>query len=243
MSSCCLHGFKWDAEPLGREDKINNQNCYVTGSNPDVAIIVIHDLYGWTFGNTRVLADQYAAEVGATVYIPDFFGGAVLSPALINNPAEWPKSELPKIMAASSKDVRGPEMVSLAKFLRTQHKRIGAIGFCYGGWAVFQLGAKGDEQLVDCISAAHPTFLTKEEMLNVGVPVQIIAPEIDPQFTEELKTFAVTEIPKLGVPFDYQFFPGLTHGFSIRGNRENETEANGLERAKRAAVSWFKEWL
>jgi dienelactone hydrolase len=36
-----------------------------------VAIIVIHDLYGWTFPNIRLLADHYAAEVGATVYVPD----------------------------------------------------------------------------------------------------------------------------------------------------------------------------
>ncbi|KAK3990799.1 hypothetical protein QBC44DRAFT_341655 [Cladorrhinum sp. PSN332] len=63
--------------PRAREEQVNNQNCYVTGNNPDVAIIVMHDLYDWTFGNTRVLADQYAAEVGATVYVPDlsrFFG-------------------------------------------------------------------------------------------------------------------------------------------------------------------------
>ncbi|KAK0658899.1 putative hydrolase [Cercophora samala] len=243
MSECCLKGFKWGGEPQGSEKEVNGQQCYVTGSNPDVGIIMIHDLYGWTFGNTRLLADSYAAEVGATVYVPDFFGGVVLSADLINNPAEWGKLDLPNFMERNNKAVRGPEMISLAKHLRTQHRKLGAIGYCYGGWAVFQLGVKSDAPLVDCISAAHPTFLTKDEMSNVGVPVQIIAPEIDPQFTPELKTYAVTEIPKVGVPFDYQYFPGLTHGFSIRGNRENNAEVKGLERARRAAVTWFKEWL
>ena len=71
MSSCCLKGFKWDAEPQGRETKVNELSCYVAGTNPDIAIVVIHDLYGWTFPNTRLLADHYAAEVGATVYVPD----------------------------------------------------------------------------------------------------------------------------------------------------------------------------
>jgi len=71
MGSCCLKGFKWDAEPKGQETSISNQNCYVTGNNPGAAIIVIHDLYGWTFTNTRLLADDYAAEVGCTVYVPD----------------------------------------------------------------------------------------------------------------------------------------------------------------------------
>ena len=149
-------------------------------------------------------------------------------------------------MARNSKQARGPEMAALARFLRTQHRRLGAIGFCYGGWAVFQLGARvadGGVPLVDCISTAHPTFLEKEEMLNVGVPVQILAPEKDPKFTEELKAFAVAEIPKLGLAFDYQYFPGLEHGFAVRGNRNDEAETRGLERAMRAAVGWFREWL
>jgi len=149
-------------------------------------------------------------------------------------------------MARNSKPVRGPEAASFARFLRTQHKRIGAIGYCFGGWIAFQLGAKaeGEEQpLVDCFAAAHPTFLQKEEILAVGVPVQIISPEIDPMFTAELKAFAQAEIPKLGVPFDYQFFPRMEHGFSIRGDRANEEEMRGLQRAMRAATGWFREWL
>ncbi|KAK3402695.1 Alpha/Beta hydrolase protein [Sordaria brevicollis] len=245
MSSCCLSGFKWDGQPQGHEATLNNQGYYVAGSNAEVAVMMIHDLYGWTFPNIRLLADHFAAEVGATVYVPDFFGGEVLPADIINNPAEWAKLNLPEFMARNSKVVRAPEIKAFAEFLRTRHRRVGAIGYCYGGWAVFQLGAKTNSgsPLVDCIAAAHPTFLEKEEIRAIGVPVQIIAPEHDPQFTEELKTYAVTEIPKLGVPFDYQYFPGLHHGFSVRGNRQNEAEIKGMERAMRAAICWFKEWL
>ncbi|KAK4207431.1 putative hydrolase [Rhypophila decipiens] len=247
MSSCCLKGFKWDSKPQGRETTVNGLSCYVAGDNPDVAIMVIHDLYGWTFPNIRLLADHYATEVGVTVYVPDLFGGEVLSPDLINNKAEWDKLDLPSFMARNSKPIRGPQAASFAKFLRTSagHKHLGAIGYCFGGWVAFQLGAGGDcnPSLVDCIVAAHPTFLTEDEIRAVKVPVQIIAPEVDPIFTEELKAFAQAEIPKLGVPFDYQFFPGLEHGFSVRGNRENEAEMRGLSRAMRAAAGWFREWL
>lgn len=174
------------------------------------------------------------------------FGGVVLSADLIDNPAEWGKLDLPNFMARNAKDVRTPEMVTFAKFLRGKHHRVGAIGFCYGSWAAFQLGgmqADGSTPLVDCISIAHPTFLTKEEISNVDVPVQICAPEIDPQFTAELKAYALAEIPKLGVPFDFQHFPGLEHGFAVRGSRDNPAEMKGLQRAMRVAVLWFKEWL
>jgi hypothetical protein len=70
MADCCVKGFRWDATPKCRNDKVAGIDCYVTGSNGRVAIM-IHDLFGWTFSNARVLADYYAEEVGATLLIPD----------------------------------------------------------------------------------------------------------------------------------------------------------------------------
>jgi dienelactone hydrolase len=77
----------------------------------------------------------------------------------------------------------------------------------------------------------------------VGVPVQILAPEIDPAFTPELKEFANRVIPTLGLPYDYQFFPGVEHAFAARGDPANETERLAMERAKNAALHWFRQWL
>ena len=172
------------------------------------------------------------------------FGGEVLpSDILCKAPSEWGALDLPSMTARNSKAIREPEIFACARALRAQYKRVAAIGFCYGGWAVFRLGAKANNGLVDCISTAHPSWLTKEEIQEVGVPVQIMAPEIDPVFTPELKEFSNRVIPSLGVDYDYQYFSGLEHAFAVRGNRENEAEMKGLERAKNAAVYWFKQWL
>lgn len=62
-------------------------------------------------------------------------------------------------------------------------------------------------------------------------------------FTQQLKAFSNATIPTLGVAYDYQHFPGLEHGFAIRGDPENPEERKGMERAKNAAVLWFKQWL
>ncbi|KAL1848578.1 hypothetical protein Plec18167_002200 [Paecilomyces lecythidis] len=147
-------------------------------------------------------------------------------------------------MSRNTRTVREPEIFECAKALRSQHKysRIGAIGFCFGGWAVFRLGAKG-VQLVDCIVAAHPTFLEKKDIEQINVPVAIMAPEIDSMFTEELKAYSNEVIPTLNVAYDYQYFPGLTHGFATRGNPNDKSEMEGMERAKDAAVLWFRQWL
>lgn len=71
MGDCCLKGIQWDAQPNGYNTTLAGRDCYITGSSQDRAIIILHDLFGWTFANTRILADHYASEVDATVYIPD----------------------------------------------------------------------------------------------------------------------------------------------------------------------------
>lgn len=71
MAACCVRGFQWDAMPKGKETQLADRDCYCTGSNTEVAILLIHDLGGWKFPNSRVLADHLATEVNATVYVPD----------------------------------------------------------------------------------------------------------------------------------------------------------------------------
>lgn len=173
------------------------------------------------------------------------FGGEALPvEALEAGPTgpDWASLDIPGFVGRNSKAIRTDEMFEFVKTLRSQYKRIGVIGFCYGGWAVFQLGAKGNN-LVDCVSTAHPSMLTKDEIDNVGVPIQILAAEHDNAYTQELKDHSNRVIPTLGVPYDYQFFPGVHHAFATRGNLKDEVELKAMSRAKNAAVHWFNQWL
>ncbi|KAH6698501.1 Alpha/Beta hydrolase protein [Leptodontidium sp. MPI-SDFR-AT-0119] len=242
VSECCIRGTLWEGEPEGRKDSLDGRPCYVTGSNPRVAIMIIHDLFGWTFRNIQRLADHYATEADATVYVPDFFGGEVLPLDIVLDQSQWSKLDLPAFMGRNTKAIRTPEILGCAKELRSKYERVGAIGFCFGGWGSFRLAGK-EHKLVDCIAVAHPTMLEKEEISNVGVPVLIMAPEFDPMFTPELKAFANQTIPTLGVPYDYQYFPGVEHAFAVRGDPKNPGEREAMDRAKDAAVLWFHQWL
>ena len=80
-------------------------------------------------------------------------------------------------------------------------------------------------------------------MANIDVPAQIQAPEVDPVFTPELKAYANEVIPTLGVPYDYQYFPGVEHSFATRGDEANPKEMRAMQRAKNATVGWCREWL
>ncbi|KAI1809219.1 putative endo-1,3-1,4-beta-D-glucanase [Poronia punctata] len=242
MSECCIRGIQWDAAPIGSETELAGKSCYVSGSNSSVAVMIIHDLWGWTFKNTRLLADHYAKEIGATVYVPDFFSGEILPRDILSDESRWSELDLPAFDARNSKSVRFPEITECAKALRSKYARTGAVGFCFGGWAVFRLGSK-ENTLVDCISTAHPTFLEKDEIGEVAVPVQIIAPEFDPRFTVELREFCNHKIPTLGVPYTLQYFPGVGHGFAIRGDPDRSLEREGMAKAKAAVVYWMRQWL
>ncbi|KIW34890.1 hypothetical protein, variant [Cladophialophora immunda] len=175
------------------------------------------------------------------------FAGEVVTPDRLFGTGEHAKSEpfnIMEFLGRHSKDIRQPEIFACATALKKDlgFKKVGTIGFCYGGWAVFRLGAKGND-LVDCISTAHPSLLEKAEIDAVGVPVQLLAPEEDPTFTPELKEYSLKVLPTLNIDYDYQYFAGLVHGFATRGDTSNPTQKKGLERAKNAAVSWFREYL
>jgi hypothetical protein len=70
-SECCVRGFNWGGTPEGQETKLGETPTYLSGANKDIAIMIIHDAFGFTFTNTRLLADHYAKEVDAAVYLPD----------------------------------------------------------------------------------------------------------------------------------------------------------------------------
>lgn len=162
----------------------------------------------------------------------------------MEDPEKAKAFDLMAFIGRHSKSIRMPEITACATALKKQlgFKKVGAIGFCYGAWACFQLGAKG-KNLVDCIAMAHPSLVEKSEVEAVAVPVQICAPEHDPQFTPELKEFCNKTIPALNIEYDYQYFPGLVHGFATRGDANNPMQRKALERAKDAAVYWFQQHL
>ncbi|KAI1272784.1 dienelactone hydrolase [Xylaria sp. FL0933] len=245
FSSCCLKTFTWDGTPQGKEVKLANNNSYVTGDNKDAAVLLVHDLFGWKYPNVRLLADHYAREANVTVYVPDFFDGWVVNWSDVEE-ERFDKIDLASMAQNNSREIRGPEMVACAKALKNEHgfKRLGAVGFCYGGWAVCYLASKErGEKLVDVVSMGHPSWLVKEDIANLTVPIQILAPEIDPAFPAELKAYTFETLLKLNFPFEYVHYPGIVHGGLVRGSEKRGNERAAMAAAKNSAVNWFKQHL
>jgi outer membrane translocation and assembly module TamA len=67
----CKTGFNWEGDGKGKETTMGKHKVYVTGESKSAAILLVHDLFGWTFTNLRLLADHFAEEANATVWLPD----------------------------------------------------------------------------------------------------------------------------------------------------------------------------
>lgn len=241
MSECCKSGFSWGGKPEGSETKVAGINTYVTGTSKKAAVLIVHDIFGWTFTNLRLLADHFAKEIGCTAYLPDFFGGEVITEDMMTDPEKRKAFDVMAFMGRNGKPQRWPEIKGVAEALKKDFPKVGAIGYCYGGWGCFKLG--NDPSLVDAVSVAHPSRLETSEIDGLKVPVQILAPETDEQYSPQLKEHSNKVIPTLGIPYEYVYFPGLNHGFAARGDPNNKVQKDGLERAKNSAVTFFKEFL
>ena len=67
----CQRGLQWNGTSTGKESTLNGAEAYVTGDSKDIAVLVLTDFFGPRVSNVRMLADHYAKEVNATVYVPD----------------------------------------------------------------------------------------------------------------------------------------------------------------------------
>ncbi|OCT50106.1 endo-1,3-1,4-beta-D-glucanase [Cladophialophora carrionii] len=283
LSPCCATGFRWEGTPKGKETTLSSNKAYVTGTNKEAAVLIVHDIFGWTLTNARMLADHYAEEADVTVYLPVLrprgnlrcfrsthavrfstgridrirtrerafaldeyahtnlslrgsFAGEIVAPNRLDPAYAGEPFDIGDFITRNNKDTRWPEISSCAKALKTElgYKKVGAIGFCYGGWAVLKPGAK-ENAFVDCVSTAHPALMENADIDAIGCPVQFLAPEEDNTFTPEMKEYTLKTLPTLGIDFDYQYFAGLKHGFATRGDVNDPKQKHGLERAKNAA--------
>lgn len=76
----CFTGFVHNGEPRGEVAQVHGLDCYVSepidGKPSRGIVVILPDCWGWQSTNNRLLADNYAAKGGYTVYLPDFMNGA-----------------------------------------------------------------------------------------------------------------------------------------------------------------------
>jgi len=144
--------------------------AYPKDGNTQNAILLFTDVIGHSFINAQLIADQFAAN-GYLCVMPDLFHG---DPMKLNPPAgfdlmKWlngPPGHLPNrvdpVVDAVIKEMRGNMGV----------KRIGGVGYCFGGKYVVRDLQEGK---LDAGFVAHPSFVEADELKAIKGPLSIAA--------------------------------------------------------------------
>lgn len=147
---------------------------YPESKSTETAIIILPDVIGHEFINAQLIADQFAAN-GYWTVMPDLFQG---DPIKLNRPEgfdimQWLQKGGPEGKGHLPDSV-DPIVESTLKYMKEQGaKKIGAVGYCFGGKYVARFLAKGKG--VDVGYTAHPSFVDEEEIKGMTGPFSVAA--------------------------------------------------------------------
>mmetsp|Transcript_16412 Transcript_16412/g.42396 ORF Transcript_16412/g.42396 Transcript_16412/m.42396 type:complete len:247 (-) Transcript_16412:190-930(-) len=246
MASCCPAG-SWPAlqapegyKAEGTETKLEDLPLYTVGDPASgKAVIVLPELFGWA-GRLKGICDTLAAE-GYYVIMPDchrgdyakigaegFDFGAYLAAHTWEGEV---KSDFEKMM--THLDSKGC-------------KSVGAIGFCWGVWALCKANSCGFP--LKCGAGPHPSTKLEgmwggnelEMFEKVTMPVLMMPAGNDPDFVKPGGE-GMNVLEKKGgscVPF-----PDMSHGWCSRGDLSDEKVKRDVEGAMTKAIAHFKTHL
>ncbi|KAI0003548.1 dienelactone hydrolase [Xylariaceae sp. FL0662B] len=242
---CCVEGVKHEGEPAGTEIKVGKYDAYLATPDPDkahkdAAILYIPDVIG-IFQNSKLLADQYAAN-GYLTLIIDVFNGDALS---LNRPGDF---DLMKWRSQGSTgdnphttEAVDPIVEEAIKYLKEEKgvEKLGAVGYCFGAKYVARHYKSG----IQAGFMAHPSFVDEDELEGFKAPLSIAAAETDAIFPADKRHRSEEILAKNGFPYQINLYSQVVHGFSVRCDTSKKIEKFAKEQAFLQAVTWFDNWL
>jgi len=226
--------------PTGEMKTVNGVTMYIArpaNKKTDNAILYLTDVFGVQLVQNRLLADSFA-KAGYLVVAPDYFKGDP-APADLATPGynmiSWkskhPSNEIDSIIATTIKHMKEDLGV----------KRIGTVGYCFGGKYVARFLAKGKG--VDAGFMAHPSGMEKAEIEAISAPLSIGAAETDNAFPANKRHDAEKVLQKLGIPYQITLYGSVNHGFGVRANVSDKRAKYAKEEAYLQAVRFFDTWV
>jgi dienelactone hydrolase len=127
--------------------------------------------------------------------------------------------------------------------------KVGAVGFCWGGYHVTKLAAgelaADGTPIIDAAFTAHPSELKlPDDIQHVTIPYSVSIGDVD--FAMPMKDVERME-QILGaasnVDSEVVVIPGAKHGFAVRANPEDKAAMSMADQAFEQATNWFKKHL
>jgi dienelactone hydrolase len=202
----------------------------VKGKRPGV--LVVHEWWGLN-RHAKERAERLA-ELGYVAFACDMYGEGQVT--------EHPKKagEMASAVRANLKTWQGRAKAGLEQLMKAENvdpKRLGAIGFCFGGSTALQLAYTGaDLKAVVTFHAALPT--PTGEQAKAIKPTILVCHGADDPFIPEKAIQAFREaLDKAKVKYEFVSYKGAKHSFTVPG--VDKVGVKGLEYNEQAdKESW-----
>ncbi|KAH7305479.1 dienelactone hydrolase [Stachybotrys elegans] len=244
-SQCCAKGFKHNGTPQGKSLKIGQHDAYLSialsgNVKEKTGILYLSDALG-IWDNSKLLADQFAAQGYSTLMI-DLFNGD----ALKLNQAEGLDLQT---WISHGRDHKGPHtpkeidpiVEQALGYMRNElgFERIGSVGYCFGAKYVVRHYSNG----IQAAFLAHPSFVDEEELARVNGPISIAAAEIDDIFTVQKRQKTEEILTGNGIVYQLNLYSRVEHGFATRCDLSQKWQRFAKKQAFFQAVNFFDLWL
>ena len=208
-------------------------DCYLAIPNGEArvpAIVLASAIHG-VDEDIRAIADEFATQ-GFIAAAPDLFWRSVPGPLARDDPRSKPRGQprLEKIRAGES-DMKD----TLAEVRRNPRSngRAATMGFCYGGpYAILGPARLGYDAGIGCHSTQMMDYIG--DLDGVTKPVCLIWGDKDVMAPPELLE-AYRPIPARMKNLELHVFPGILHGYMMRGHKDvfdAKTRDFSMERAR-----------
>jgi len=241
MKECCITGVKHDGESTGEIKEVGGVKGYVAvPSKPStVGICFMPDAFGLELINNKLLADDFA-RAGYITVIPDIFRGDPVPASAFSDPSK--PFDIKTWVGKHQPDIVTPILEASIKGLKEEYgvKKIGAVGYCFGGKYVIRFLGNGG---IDAGFVAHPSMVEDSEVEAVKGPLSLACAEVDHVFDAEKRAKSEAILAKAGAKYQSTVYGGTSHGFAIRCDLKDPKQKFAKESAFLQATVWFDEWL
>jgi carboxymethylenebutenolidase len=232
----CVSGEQKKYSGAGKEIKIGELNAYING--PDgakSAVIVNHDLFGWTSPNVRAIVDKVAGA-GHLVVAADLYRGMEWTHGNDFSPAN-----LGAFFAANPDERVQADILKLCGYFQKKKiTQIGIMGFCWGGRQAFNASVNG---VVKAAVSFHGGGVSETTCKDVKCPIFIIQASLDnypPMATVETIKKTLEGMKK---EVQLKVFPDVNHGFGIRADSKDKHAVKQAELALQDAMDFLAKKL
>ncbi|KAI5059588.1 hypothetical protein GOP47_0025907 [Adiantum capillus-veneris] len=203
-------------------------------NNNGAAILLLTDVFGFNNNDTRDFAYRLSC-FGYNVLVPDLFQGMPWT-------KDRPKSDFENWRAKHPAERVAKAIKTAADWLTEEitaagvTKKLGLLGFCFGGGRILEVLAKDSEQQYATAVSFYPTRLDETLATRISVPILLISGDKD----ELCPSDKLRNIAGQIKGSEARIYPGRGHAFAHCPTSDDDEDA---EDAFVVMKAWFHEKL